>query len=88
MVTETRILLPSDLKPILSLAAIRPSGVRGIQGVRSMTPRAVIDEIKSGFTRSWRSRLSDGDQMDHDLRRSQPDKIHCCQRLRRRAGNV
>lgn len=52
MKTETRILLPADLKPVLSLDAYKATGgIRGIERARAMTPRAVIDEIKKAGLR-------------------------------------
>jgi NADH-quinone oxidoreductase subunit F len=49
---ETRILLPEDLKPILTLDAYKTmGGVRGIERARSLPPRGVIEEIKKAGLR-------------------------------------
>ena len=52
MATETRILLPEDLKPILTLDAYKAiGGVKGIERARSLDPRGVIDELKKAGLR-------------------------------------
>ena len=45
MATETRTLLPVDLKPVLTLEAFKAlGGMKGIVRARSIKPREVIDE--------------------------------------------
>ncbi|MCR4336466.1 MAG: NADH-quinone oxidoreductase subunit F, partial [Candidatus Omnitrophica bacterium] len=52
MVQETRVLLPEDLKPILSLEGYRKrGGIKGLERARSMTPRQIIDELKKAGLR-------------------------------------
>ncbi len=52
MATETRTLLPVDLKPVLTLDAYKAlGGMKGIVRARAMKPREVIDELKKANLR-------------------------------------